>query len=118
MSARVAGWVEDILRNAERARRFVADLTAEELAGDEVRLYGALHALTLIGEAAKRVPPETRRRFPDIPWRAMSGLRDVIVHQYDELDIDAIHRTAMQGTEILIARLPEVIEYLEGSAGR
>ena len=49
MTARVAGWVADILRNAERARRFVGTLSAAELARDEVRLYGTtLHALTLI----------------------------------------------------------------------
>lgn len=102
----------DILHNAERARRFVGDLSAPELSRDEVRLYGALHALTLIGEAAKRVPPEIRRLFPHVPWKAMAGLRDVIVHQYDEVDIEAIHRTATIDVQMLIDQLPEVIREL------
>ena len=112
MTARVAGWVADIMRNAERARRFVGDLSAAQLAADEVRLYGALHALTLIGEAAKRIPPRAREQFSEIPWRSMAGLRDVIVHQYDELDIEAIHRTATIDADMLLRRLPEVLAAL------
>jgi uncharacterized protein with HEPN domain len=115
LTARVAGRVADILHNAERAKSFVGALSVTELARDEVRLYGALHALTLVGEAAKRVPPDVRQRFPDIPWRAMAGLRDVIVHQYDELDIDAIHRTATEDAQMLIDRLPGVIAELLAS---
>jgi uncharacterized protein with HEPN domain len=109
LTARVAGWLADILRNAELARSFVGASSAAELGRDEVRLYGALHALTLVGEAAKRVPPDVRQRFPDIPWKAMAGLRDVIVHQYDEVDIEAIHRTATEDARMLIDRLPAVI---------
>lgn len=55
------------------------------------------------------MPADLRRRYPDIPWKAMAGLRDVIVHQYDELDIDAIHRTATIDAQALIERLPRVI---------
>jgi len=112
VTARVAGWVADILSNAHKAREFVGALSAADLAIDEVRLYGALHALTLVGEGAKRVPPDVRERFPGIPWRAMAGLRDVIVHQYDELDIDAIHRTATVDMQNLISQLSEVIAVL------
>lgn len=112
MRHRAARWIGDALQNAERARAFVGDLTAAELAGDPVRLYGTPHALMLVGEAAKRIPPEVRARFPDVPWKAMAGLRDVIVHQYDELDIDAIHRTATHDVEHLIGRLRAVLAAL------
>jgi uncharacterized protein with HEPN domain len=98
LTARVAGRVADILHNAERAKSFVGASSVAELARDEVRLYGALHALTLVGEAAKRVPPDVRQQFPDIP--------------YDELDIEAIHRTATQDAQMLIDRLPVVIAEL------
>lgn len=115
MRSNAGRWIADILRNAQRARVFVDELTPEALAADELRLYGALHALTLVGEAAKRVSPEVRARFPAVPWKAMAGLRDVIVHQYDELDVEAIHRTATRDAEHLIARLPSVLTALDGS---
>jgi uncharacterized protein with HEPN domain len=118
VTSRVAGWIADILHNAHRARDFVGALAPDELARDEVRLYGTLHALTLIGEAAKRIPPDMRARFPDVPWKAMAGLRDIIVHQYDELDIAAIHRTATEDARRLIDRLPAVIAAIERPRGR
>jgi uncharacterized protein with HEPN domain len=39
--------------------------------------------LEVIGEAAKRVPDEFRVQHPDIPWRALTGFRDVLIHQYE-----------------------------------
>ena len=117
MTARVAGWVADILRDAERARDFVGALSAAELARDEVRLYDALHALTLVGEAAKRVPAATHDRFPEVTWKGMAGLRDIIVHQYDEVDVAAIHRTATSDAQVLIERLPAVIAALGAPDG-
>lgn len=115
MRDRAVAAVEDILRNATLARTFVGDLSPGGLAGDQVRLYGVLHALTLIGEAAKRVPPSVRARFPDIPWRAMAGMRDVVVHQYDALDVEAVHRTALIDAAMLIERLPPVIASLRAT---
>ena len=115
MSPRTAGWVADILRDAERARQFVGTLSPEELGRDQVRLYGTLHALTLIGEASKRIPIDLRRQFPQIPWKAMAGLRDVIIHQYDELDLAAIHRTVTLDCQMLIEQLPRVLQALKGS---
>lgn len=113
MRSNAGRWIGDILRNAQRARVFVGELTPEALAADELRLYGALHALTLVGEAAKRVSPEVRARFPAVPWKAMAGLRDVIVHQYDELDVEAIHRTATRDAEHLIRQLPSLLTALD-----
>lgn len=42
--------------------------------------------LEIIGEAAKRLSPGIRARTPEIPWRRIAGLRDIIIHQYDSVD--------------------------------
>ncbi len=44
------------------------------------------HNLEIIGEAAKRCPEAVRAQFPDIAWRGMAGLRDVLIHDYDGVD--------------------------------
>jgi uncharacterized protein with HEPN domain len=43
-------------------------------------------ALEIVGEATKRLPLELRDAYPNIPWRDMAGMRDRIVHGYDNLD--------------------------------
>lgn len=44
----------------------------------------------MIGEAAKRVDPNFRAEYPEIPWRSMAGLRDVLIHQYDRVRLELV----------------------------
>ncbi len=59
-----------------------------------------------IGEAASRLAPETQALFPDIPFRAMRGMRNIIAHDYGEVDLELVWQTAE-------ADLPKPIETLE-----
>ncbi len=49
-----------------------------------------IRQLEIIGEATKRLSPDIRARYPHIPWRRIAGLRDVLVHNYMGVDIDAV----------------------------
>ena len=59
--------------------------TNNEMAYDAV-----LGNLEIIGEAAKHIPDEVRRRYPDIAWREMAGLRDILAHAYFGLDDEVL----------------------------
>ena len=63
----------------------VVGLTLEEVASDPVRLRAFERVMELVGECAKRVPAELREKYPDIPWRQIAGMRDVISHAYEDL---------------------------------
>jgi uncharacterized protein with HEPN domain len=106
------GHVEDMLANARRANEFVHGLTPEELTADIRTLYALLHALEIIGEAAKRVPPSVRSRYTQVPWRRIAGLRDIIIHQYDNLDPAQVFAAATSGVQGLLAELPGIIAEL------
>lgn len=78
--------VETFLDGIER-EKFV-----DEEAGDEVRKsrYAVLHQLLVIGEATKRLSEVFRVAHPQVPWRGMTGLRDRLIHGYDEVDLDRV----------------------------
>jgi uncharacterized protein with HEPN domain len=46
--------------------------------------------LEIIGEAVKKISPDTRARAPEIPWKQISGLRDVLIHDYFGVDLDTV----------------------------
>jgi uncharacterized protein with HEPN domain len=63
----------------------------------------------IIGEASKRVSEITRQTLPAIPWAAISGMRNRLVHEYDEIDLDVVWDTAVNALPSLILELKKVV---------
>lgn len=108
MSRDVLDYLEDILDNALAACEFARGLTADAFAADRRTLYAVMRALEIVGEAAKRVPDTVRARHPDIDWRGMAGLRDVIIHQYDRIDPSVPFQIATSQLPAMIDRLRDL----------
>jgi uncharacterized protein with HEPN domain len=77
-----------------------------ELEADELRILAVTRLIEIVGEAAKNVSEETRTRSPEIPWRAIGGTRDRLIHGYFDVDMDQLWR-------IVSTDLPNLIRSLE-----
>jgi uncharacterized protein with HEPN domain len=77
-----------------------------------------LRRFEIIGEAANRLAPETQALFPGLPFRQMRGMRNIIAHDYGEVDLDQVWRTA-SGPALgeLISSLRSYFDSVEGSCG-
>jgi len=103
-------FLEDIVKAMAKVERFVAGLALEQLLDDERTLFAITHAIEIIGEAAKRIPQDIRRKYPDIPWKEMAGMRDKLAHGYFEIDNDKLWETATRLIPEVKSRIVEVLE--------
>jgi len=102
-------YVLDMLRAASLARQFAEACTEAQLLDDVKTQSAVLHQLTMLGEAVRRVSQGFRDRHAQVPWVEMAGLRNRIVHEYDEIDLDRVW-------EVISRDLPRLIPALEAIA--
>jgi len=96
----------DIATAIRRILRYTADVNRADLEANDEKLSAILYQITVIGEATKRLSQPFRRQHPEVPWREMAGMRDVIVHEYDQLDLDVVW-------DVVENKLSELLQSIE-----
>ena len=108
---------EDMRIYAERAREFLRARSWDDFRADELLQAAVIRCIEVIGEAARQVSEDTRRRAPGIPWSLIIGMRNVLAHDYGAVDLDRVYRVTTNDLPQLIERLGELISALESEVG-
>ena len=66
-------------------------------------------AIEIVGEAAGRVTAPTQQHHPDVPWRALAGMRNRLIHAYFDVNRDIVWTTVIQDVPELLARVREIL---------
>ena len=99
----------DIHKAAQRVVRFSHNITKKTLLNDEKEISAILYQITIIGEATKRLSMDYRQQHPEIPWRNLAGMRDVLIQEYDQIDLDIVWNVVHYEIPSLIERLEPLI---------
>lgn len=99
----------DILEAAKLALSYVSGKSKDEFLKDTQCQDAVIRRLEIIGEAARRISDETRATYPNLPWKAMVGMRNVMIHEYDDLDLVIVWDTVQNDLSPLVAVLGEVV---------
>jgi uncharacterized protein with HEPN domain len=90
-----ASTLEDIAEAAEAIARYVHGVTSEDFARDDEKRSAVERQLFIIGEAVAHLPDEVTEQEPEIPWRRIVGLRNILAHGYWRIDEDELWDVAV-----------------------
>lgn len=80
--------ITDILECIAKIQRYTEGMSMTEFEQNEMVLDAVIRNITVIGEATRYVPVEIQAKYAAVPWSLMRGMRNIVVHQYDDIDVD------------------------------
>jgi uncharacterized protein with HEPN domain len=101
-------YLNDILQAITAIQEFVKELSFEDFEKDDKASSAVLRKFEIIGEAAKNIPDEVRSKYPAIPWREMTGMRDKLIHFYFGINYDLVWQTIQNRLPALKIAIEEI----------
>jgi len=102
-------YLTDIVEAAQSIARFVMGQDFDEFEQNEMMNSAVLQKLTVIGEAASRLPKEFTRRFPEIPWVDIIAFRNIAVHEYFAIRWDIAWIAATEEVPVLKKQVEKIL---------
>ncbi len=103
-------FLKDILDSARIACQHVKNLKQQDFPANIQCQDAVIRRLEIIGEASRRISEETRTAYPTLPWSEMIGMRNIVIHEYDEIDLNIIWDTIFTDLPSLISELVNILE--------
>jgi len=100
-SAEIISRLEDMAEQTEHILSVVQPITFEEFLEDYVTSAAVIRFFEVTGEAAKNIPDDVRDFYPEIPWKELSGFRDVLIHQYPKVNMRMVWNFAIHDVPAL-----------------
>ena len=100
----------DILESAQVAIAHVEENDKESFLADVKSQDAVIRRFEIIGEAARRISDSFRSNHPELPWAEMIGMRNLLIHEYDDVDLHVVWRT-------VVYELPDLVKKIEAILG-
>ncbi len=106
-------YFNDIVESCDRILGNAEHMTLDDFRADLNMQDVFARRFEIIGEAVKQIPSSVRDAYPDIAWRDAAGFRDVIAHDYVDIEIDQLYTTAVHDVPVLRAQIASVLADLQ-----
>ncbi|MCK5333136.1 MAG: DUF86 domain-containing protein [Candidatus Aenigmarchaeota archaeon] len=106
-------FVEDIEESINNIQNFTQNMTLKKFLEDTLVQDAVLRRLEVIGEATKNIPTEFKDKYPDVPWKKMAGLRDVLTHFYFGINFERVWLVVKDDLPDLKKKIKKILEDME-----
>jgi len=89
-------YIEHILESIKRIKSYLTGKDHLAFSEDFITQDAIVRQLEIIGEATKRISKDFRKVNPHVPWADMAGMRDILIHDYIDVDMDIVWKTASE----------------------
>ena len=109
MSRDYSVYLDDIVTAIDKIGVFTQGMSEAQFAVDPKTLDAVIRNLEIVGEAAKNIPDDVRRRFTEVEWRKAAGLRDLLIHEYFAVDAAIIWDVVKNKLPLLRRQVAEIL---------
>jgi uncharacterized protein with HEPN domain len=106
-------YIEDILDAMGKAEILLEGVDYEQFESDFRINYAVVRALEIVDEATKRLPDDLCRKYSEIPWKGMAGMRDRIIHAYDTVDMEIVWEVVKKDIPTIKPKIQRIMEDFE-----
>ena len=103
-------YLSDIFDISQKAMMFVEGVSYADFEKNDEKIFTVIRALEIIGEAVRHIPASLRTDYPQIPWRAIAGMRDKLIHDYFGINLLRIWNTVQKYLPRLLEVVKQMIE--------
>jgi len=109
-------YLEHIKESIDKIQSYTKDLSEEAFQESTLVQDAVVRQFEIIGEATKRLSDDIKQQYPEVPWKDMAGMRDVLVHDYINVEIDIVWKTVVDYLPSLLEQINEIIEDTNSSS--
>ncbi len=102
-----------ILDSIAVIEKYLSEITENTFKETSLLQDGVIRQLQIIGEATKKISPDIRSKYPDIPWQDIAGMRDKLVHDYFGVDVDAVWITVKNDLPPLSSKISKILDKIQ-----
>ena len=106
----VEDYLQDILDAVAAIEQFTTGIEFGAFSQNLEKVFAVSRAIEIIREAVKRIPESVRSQYSDIPWRDMAGMRDKLIHDYFNADVEILWKAVQEDVPQLKLLISRVLE--------